>query len=114
MTKVIYYSTSNGENPIVDFLDTLSEKQQRKILRIVSFIKIYGLDSSIPHIKKLIGTPLWEIRILGRDNLRVLYVLSNDKKVILLHGFVKKVQKTPAREINIALVRFEEYKSRKV
>ena len=101
---VIYYVSSSGENPVKQFLDA-NLKAKAKALRIFSNIEEYGLLSVIPHIKKLTGTPLWEIRILGSDSVRILYVTREAKQVLLLHAFVKKTNKTPSKEIDIALVR---------
>ena len=112
MTKVIYYTTENGDNPVSDFLDKLEKSQQTKLLRVINYIEVYGLHSVLPHLKRLTGTSLWEIRILGKDNLRILYVLIHEDEVLLLHGFVKKVQKAPRREIDIALNRFKEWVTR--
>lgn len=109
---VIYYITAQGENPVSDLLDSLSQKQQAKILRIMQYITKYGMSSILPHTKKLTGTPLWEIRILGKDNLRVLYVIPSKNIVLVLHGFVKKKQKTPLKEIDIALNRLAVWQSR--
>lgn len=110
--QVIYYVSPEGNNPVSDFLDSLSESQQAKLLRIFHYIKEYGLQSVIPHVRKLSGTPFWEIRILGRDNIRAIYVVPEQKQVLILHGFVKKSPKTPPKEIDIALNRFREYQSR--
>lgn len=107
MTKVIYYTTVSKENPTLAFIKSLNEKQQRKIIRILTIIETYGLVTTIPHIRKLIGTPLWEIRILGQDNIRILYVTEEQDVIIVLHGFIKKSQKTPLKEIHIALQRLE-------
>ncbi|MBI5614428.1 type II toxin-antitoxin system RelE/ParE family toxin [Candidatus Gottesmanbacteria bacterium] len=68
--QVYYYRSPSGEIPIEKFLDSLQDKQQAKILRIFQYIKEYGLSAILPHTKKLSGTPLWEIRILGKDNIR--------------------------------------------
>lgn len=73
MTKVIYYTTTQKDNPLKEFIENLEERQQRKVSRIFSNIEKYGLTTAIPHIKKLIGTPLWEIRILGQGSIRVFY-----------------------------------------
>jgi phage-related protein len=64
------------------------------------------LQSVLPHIKKLRGTPLWEIRILGQDNLRVIYVVPYLDTVLVLHGFIKKTQKTPKKDLEVALSRY--------
>ncbi|OGH11747.1 MAG: hypothetical protein A2857_03770 [Candidatus Levybacteria bacterium RIFCSPHIGHO2_01_FULL_36_15] len=109
MTKVIYYITSSGDNPFDKFLDSLSEQQQRKILRILTNIKVYGLTTAIPHIKKLIGTPFWEIRILGQDNIRVFYAVLLKDSILVIHGFTKKSQKTPFREIKTAMDRLNDW-----
>ncbi len=105
--KVIYYISANGENPVKKFLDSYP-KAKLKALRILSHIEEYGLTYAIPHIKKLIGTPLWEIRILGEDSVRILYVTKQGKQIILLHAFIKKTNKTPRREINLGLARLSE------
>lgn len=105
--KVVYFVDNKGNNPVSEFLDTLSQTQQSKVLRILHNIEEYGLSSIIPHIKKLTGTSLWEIRILGQDNIRVIYIIPDELKVLVLHGFIKKKQKTPLKEIEIALSRLK-------
>lgn len=109
MTKVIYYTTIQGNNPTRKFIESLQESQQRKVTRILTYIKEYGLVTAIPHIKKLSSTPLWEIRILGEDNIRILYATVLIDSILLLHGFVKKSQKTPQKEINTALHRLTDW-----
>lgn len=105
---VQYYLTPTGQNPVSDFLDSLTQQQQSKILRIFSYIEMYGLLSVIPHLKKVVGTPLWEIRILGKDNIRILYITLAEDAIMALHGFIKKKQKTPRKELSIALSRYEQ------
>ncbi len=109
---IYYYTSPSGENPVQKFLDSLSEKQQLKALRIIQYIRDYGLIAVIPHTKKLKGTPLWEIRILGKDNIRIIYIVPLQETVLLLHGFLKKSQKTSSRDKEIALTRFQEWKVR--
>ena len=77
------------------------------------YIEDYGLVTAIPHIKKLTGSPLWEIRILGQDNIRVLYATVERDTVLFLHGFIKKSQQTPSRELSTALDRLREWTTRK-
>lgn len=108
---IYYYTTFSGENPVKTFIESLLEKQQRKIARILSNIEEYGLIIAIPHVKKLSGTPLWEIRILGQDNIRVFYVTVLSDSILLLHGFIKKSQATPRKEIETALNRLSEWLS---
>lgn len=105
--KVTYYLTETGKNPVKDFLDK-KPSAKLKALRILSHIEEYGLTIAIPHIKKLTGTPLWEIRILGQDNIRILYVTKAERQVLLLHAFEKKTDKTPTKDIKTALDRLTE------
>ena len=108
-TTIIYYASPTSDNPVSDFLDRLTSIQQAKLLRIISYAEIYGLQSILPHVKKLSGTPLWEIRILGKDNIRAFYAVVHNNSIIILHGFIKKTQKTPPREISLALSRVKEW-----
>lgn len=107
--KVSYYTSKDGKNPVRDFLDECNKKQQSKLLRIISNINQYGLLSVVPHLKKLEGFPFWEIKILGRDNIRVIYTVMIGQEVLLLHGFFKKSQKTPLSEISISMKRYKEW-----
>lgn len=107
--QVIYFTDQTGANPVKQFLDSLSKQQKAKIFRILMYIEEYGLQSIIPHIKRLSGTPFWEIRIIGKDNIRVIYIVPQKHTVLLLHGFIKKKQKTPIRELNTALKRYKEW-----
>ncbi len=102
--QVFYYISSSGDNPVKDFLDE-RPSAKLKAFKIISYIKEFGLTMAIPHIKKLSGTPLWEIRILGGDSVRILYIAKKEKQILLLHAFIKKTNKTPSKEINIALSR---------
>ena len=109
---VYYYRTPAGDNPVSKFLDSLSARQQIKVLRMFQYLTEYGLVAILPHTKKLSGTPLWEMRILGKDNIRVVYIVLIQQKVLILHGFVKKSQKTSMKDLHIARNRYEEWKKR--
>lgn len=80
----------------------------------MNFLERFGLEGAYPHVKKLAGTPLWELRILGSDSIRILYVTVTGKIFLLLHGFKKKSQKTSSREIITAKKRLDEYQLRKI
>lgn len=107
--KIQYFISSRGDNPIKDFIDSLEYKQKNKVFHIFKLIIEYGINSVPQHIKKLSGTPLWEIRILGKDNIRILYIIPRKETVLLLHGFIKKTQKTSPKEINIAIKRYHQW-----
>ena len=108
--KIVYFVSSSGENPVSLFIDSCSKSQQVKILRLFKHFEEYGLQAVIPHLKKLTGTPFWEIRILGKDNIRIIYVVEMENIVLLLHGFYKKTNKTPPKEIEVCFRRYREFK----
>ena len=107
-----YYLAPNGENPVEKFINSLQQNTKAKIFRIFQHIEIYGLIAPLPHVKKLTGTQLWEIRILGQSNVRILYIALQGNTILLVHGFVKKKQKTPAKEMEIAINRAQNWVSR--
>lgn len=109
---VVYYDDSSGYKPAKEFIFSLEPKQKSKVLRDLGQLEEFGIGHHIPDTKKLVGTPLWELRILGKDNIRVLYVLHIGKTILLLHGFIKKKQKTPRKEVSTALRRLNDWNSR--
>lgn len=106
------YESLEGDQPVEDFIRSLDEKAQNKIARTFDHVEEFGVALGQPHMKKLVGTELWELRILGSDSIRIFYVTITGKMFLLLHGFKKKTQKTPRKEIDIAEKRFVEFRSR--
>lgn len=79
--------------------------------RTVNLIKTRGLERTHePAVKHLNGR-LWEMRLKGRDGIaRAIYVVSHPRRVVVVRVFVKKTEKTPRREIELALQRAKEVK----
>ncbi len=107
--KIIYYHDSKGNEPVYDFIESLNPNAQAKISNTFDLLLQFGTRLGLPHVKKVINTDLWELRILGGDNIRVFYVASSGKKFLLLHGFIKKTQKTGKNELKIAISRLKEF-----
>lgn len=103
--KIEFYKTSSGKSPVNEFVKQLDIKAQNKIIQALSLLKEFGINLGTPHSKKLVGTPLWELRILGNDSIRIFYITKSGKTFLLLHAFQKKKQKTDKKEIKIALDR---------
>jgi phage-related protein len=87
----------------------LPADMQARFLRLVDRITQIGLGSlGEPHVKHLEGK-LWELRLTGRDGIaRALYVTAMGRRVVVVRAFVKKTQKTPRSEIELALRRAKE------
>lgn len=80
-----------------------------RFVRIVTLIESHGLERvHEPHVKHL-DERIWEMRMTGRDGIaRALYVTTTGKRVVVVHVFVKKTQKTPRRDIELARKRAKE------
>lgn len=80
-----------------------------RFVHISRLIEEFGLEGvREPHVKHLRGT-LWEMRMKGKGGIsRVLYVTAVGKRVVVVRVFIKKTQKTPSREIELALKRAKE------
>ncbi len=90
-------------------LNALPDEMLAKLRRIGELIQTHGLERvREPHVKHIEGR-LWEIRLGGRDGIaRALYVTASGWRVVIVRVFVKKTQKTPPREIRLALERAKE------
>jgi phage-related protein len=92
-----------------DELAALPVDIQARYSRISEIISTYGIDRvREPYVKHLEGK-LWEMRMKGKDGIaRAIYVTAQEKRVVVLRVFVKKTQKTPHRELEIARQRMKE------
>jgi phage-related protein len=94
-------------NEIVDAeVEALPEDMRARLARIAKLIEAQGLEHvGEPHVKH-VETRLWEMRLKGRSGIsRALYVTAIDRRVVIVRVFVKKTEKTPRREIDLALSR---------
>ena len=105
MHKIYFYKDKNGNEPVAEYIADLAQKNDKnsriKLNKIRDYIKAlseYGTRAGEPYVKHLDGE-IWELRPL-RD--RILYIGWVNGSYVLLHHFMKKTQKTPAREIEKA------------
>ncbi len=105
MYKIHFYEDKNGNKPVKEYLDELSENNGKdsriKLKKLRAYIKAlseYGLQVGEPYIKH-IDSEIWELRPIHD---RILFVAWNGDSFVLLHQFMKKTQKTPASEIKKA------------
>lgn len=79
-----------------------------RYLRLTDLMLEFGANLGSPHTKPL-EKGLFELRVKGKEGIaRVFYCTKIGKKIIMLHSFVKKSQKTPKKEIKIAKSRMKE------
>ena len=98
--NVRFFCTDAGNEPVREWLTDLSREHRRMIGTDIKTVQL-GWPIGMPVVRKL-DTGLWEVRIdLGDTIARVLFtVVGSD--MILLHGFIKKSQKTPASDMATA------------
>ena len=89
---------------VKEALDALPADMRASFQRIVELVQEHGLERvREPYLKHLEG-PLWEMRLKGRGGIaRAIYVTASGMRIVIVHVFVKKTQKTPQREIAQAL-----------
>ena len=105
MHKIYFYRDRNGNEPVAEYIAELAQKKDKdsriKLNKIRDYIKVlseYGTQAGEPYIKHLDGE-IWELRPLRE---RILFIGWVNGCYVLLHQFMKKTQKTPAREIEKA------------
>ena len=93
------------------FIKSLEKPTIAKVLRIIDLLERFGFNLGLPHSKKvgaqlyelrIRGAQLYELRIRGAQEVRLFYCFHKSR-IFLLHGFIKKSQRIPRREINLAL-----------
>lgn len=108
--KIIFYKDKLGSNLIEKFL--LELEKSNKVLVAQARKGIEKLRYRTYHkepLSKYLESNLWELRIKsGSDILRIIFTFNKGQVVILLHIFIKKQQKTPVNELEIARKRLRE------
>jgi phage-related protein len=102
--QVVFYKTHSGRRPVREFLDALPTPDRAAVLRNLSLLQEFGLNVGAPLVRAVRGRrKLWELRVRAtRGAIRVFYFAHTRRRFVVLHGFVKKSQKTPAKELDIA------------
>lgn len=102
MFDIDYYEDAAGHKPIEDFIEGLDCKMKAKVFGRIALLEEYGSRLGMPFSRHL-GDGIFELRTSqGSDITRILYFFFVGKRIIFTHGFVKKTQKTPKRELERA------------
>ena len=82
-----------------------------KYFRLTDLMLEFGSNLGMPHSRAM-SDGLFELRVKGQEGIaRVFYCTLINKRIVMLHGFIKKSQKTPAKELKISLYRMSEVKN---
>jgi len=106
--KVIFYKDNldKEDGPIEKFLNKSQTNLRIKILRQLQYLQEFGINKSVPSLKKLTSTPFWELRVRGKQEVRIICCVKSTI-IFIIHIFYKKSQKTPSREIKTIFRRFK-------
>lgn len=101
---VLFYQSEFGREPVREWLKNLPRNDKKVIGEDIKTVQ-FGWPLGMPLVRNL-GHELWEIRsrLNNKRIARIIFFMKNNK-VILIHGFVKKTQKIPQKDICLALFR---------
>lgn len=89
------------DSQVEKFIQSLEKPAIAKVLRTIDLLETFGHKLTLPHSKK-VTKKLFELRIRGQQEVRIFYAFHNEA-AYLLHGFIKKSQKIPQRELAAAI-----------
>ena len=101
--EVIFYRTAAGGEPVREWLKALEPVEDRKQIGVDIKTVEFGWPIGMPVCRSM-GEGLYEVRsTLSGDRIgRVLFYIDLLDRMVLLHGFIKKTQKTPPSDLNLA------------
>ncbi len=104
---VNFYRTDAGNEPVRDWLKELSRDDKRIIGEDIKTAQL-GWPLGMPLIRKM-DKNLWEVRSSLPDGIARVFFTVDENQMILLHGFIKKSNKTPQNELNTTTTRLSNY-----
>jgi phage-related protein len=106
---IVFYVDEKGYSPIQEFLQSLDIKTQARFAWSIEQLRIRNVRAKEPLVRHL-DEKLWELREESSTNIyRLLYFFFSARRIVFVHGFQKKTQKTPRHEIEIALKRLDSF-----
>ena len=110
--EIKFYEDEQENVPVREFLDSLDIKMRQKMLRSIQALQDMGISLRMP-LSESLGDGIFELRAkIGSNISRVMYFFIIGDSAVLTHGFIKKTQKTPARELEKAKKIRDDYKMR--
>jgi len=107
--EVEFYIDRNGKELMAEFMNNLPISTRAKIVRLIDLLAEQGVLLKEPYTRQIRGK-IRELRIKDHlGHVRILYFTITGKRFVLLHGFLKKTDKTPEREIETAEKRMKDF-----
>jgi phage-related protein len=101
--SVAFFRTGSGKEPVREWLKSLPREERRIIGEDIKTVQ-FGWPLGMPLVRK-IDKSLWEVRSRMPNRIARVLFTTGEGRMILLHGFMKKSQKTPAEDLALAGMR---------
>jgi phage-related protein len=109
--QVVFFCTDGGNEPVREWLKSLVIEKKRVIGEDIKTVQ-FGWPLGMPVVRKM-EWGLWEIRSRLPDQIaRILFTVKGEK-MVLLHGFIKKSDKTPVDDLLLARQRLAQLRGEK-
>lgn len=109
---VEFYLDARSSSPVEEFLDSLDSKTRARFRWSLEQLRLRNIQAREPLVRHVEGD-LWELREESRSNIyRIIYFFFTGRRIVLLHGFQKKTQRMPARELEVARRRHADFLER--
>lgn len=108
-----FYESERGRSPVQDFLEGVKDTAPDDFAVVMAGLnKLKLREYHRPPLSKPIGDGLYELRHVGRLNTRIFYFFAHGKRIVLVHGILKKGRKIPVHERKVALQRKLDWETR--
>jgi phage-related protein len=108
-----FYENEGGRSPVQDFLEGVKDTAPDDFAVVMAGLnKLKLREYHRPPLSKPIGDGLYELRHVGRLNTRIFYFFAHGKRIVLVHGILKKGRKIPVHERKVALQRKLDWETR--
>lgn len=101
--SVAFFRTASGNEPVREWLRSLPREERRIIGEDIKTVQ-FGWPLGMPLVRKL-DKGLWEARSRLPDRIARVFFTTGEGRMVLLHGFIKKAQKTPQEDLELARTR---------
>jgi phage-related protein len=111
--RPVFYMDREGNESVKDFVLRQSDGAIAEILHVFKLLRDFNITLGMPYVRKIDKSGLRELRVRhGSDIYRIFFFASTGRRFVLLHAILKKEDKTPEGDKELAIQRMDDHKSR--
>jgi len=104
--SIVFFIDAQGRSPVEEFLASLDGRTQRRIRWSIEQVRLRNVQARAPLVRHL-DDKLWELREESQTNIyRLIYFFFTGRRIVFLHGFQKKTERTPPADLETARRRY--------